>query len=122
MNKVEKSSPDVPFLEWVSDEGYMRLSKEAGHKWFKIDKPESCTTEELYELFVDDVHSKNDLFDDYLKKMIIENLCVEYPVEEATEQVNNAEIITKGNNVLITYDNGKSDSLKLITIEKLVFV
>ena len=57
-----------------------------------------------------------------LKKMIIDNLCSEYPIGEATEQVNNAEIIIKGETVKVIYDNGKSDLFKLVVSEKLELV
>ena len=57
-----------------------------------------------------------------LKKMIIDILCSEYPIEDATEQVNNAEIIIKGETVRVIYDNGKSDLFKLITTEHLELV
>lgn len=54
--------------------------------------------------------------------MIIDNLCSEYPIEEATEQVNNAEIIIKGETVRVIYDNSKSDLFKLVVSERLEFV
>jgi hypothetical protein len=57
-----------------------------------------------------------------LKKMIIDILCLEYPIEEATAQVNNAEIIIKGETVRVIYDNGKSDLFKLVVSERLEFV
>lgn len=57
-----------------------------------------------------------------LKKMIIDNLCSEYPIEEATEQVNNAEIIIKGETVRVIYDNDKSDLFKLVVSERLELV
>ena len=57
-----------------------------------------------------------------LKKMIIDNLCSEYSIEEATEQVNNAEIIIKGETVRVIYDNGKSDLFKLVVSERLELV
>lgn len=65
----EPISEPVSFLEWASDEGYMRLSKEVGHKWFKVGKPESYTTTELYEVFIDDVNSEinKSLMEDYIK-------------------------------------------------------
>lgn len=57
-----------------------------------------------------------------LKKMIIDNLCTEYPIEDATEQVNNAEIHIKGDHVRVIYSNGKSDLFKLITVERLELI
>ena len=45
----------VSFLEWVSSEKYMRLSKDVGHKWFSIGMSETYTTEELYELFLKEI-------------------------------------------------------------------
>ena len=57
-----------------------------------------------------------------LKKMIIDNLCSEYPIEEATVQVNNAEIIIKGETVRVIYNNGKSDLFKLVVSERLELV
>ena len=70
-----------------------------------------------------------------LKKLIIDALCDEYPIEEATEQVNNAEIIIeilpcleiwtniiKGETVRVIYDNGKSDLFKLVALDRLELV
>jgi hypothetical protein len=57
-----------------------------------------------------------------LKKMIIDNLCSDYSIEDATEQVNSAEIIIKGDTVRVIYDNGKSDLFKLVTTERLELV
>jgi hypothetical protein len=57
-----------------------------------------------------------------LKKMIIDNLCSDYSIEDATEQVNSAEIIIKGDTVRVIYENGKSDLFKLVTTERLELV
>jgi hypothetical protein len=57
-----------------------------------------------------------------LKKMIIDNLCSDYSIEDATEQVNSAEIIIKGDTVRVIYDNGKSDLFKVVTTERLELV
>jgi hypothetical protein len=44
----------IDFLEWVSKEGYWRLSESAGHKWFKLGAGiyMTLTTAELYDLFI----------------------------------------------------------------------
>lgn len=64
----------VSFLEWVSFEGYMRLSKEVGHKWFKIGKPKNYTTIELFNLFVKEIEDeiRNNDLDAYNKQMEFE--------------------------------------------------
>jgi hypothetical protein len=57
-----------------------------------------------------------------LKQMIIDVLCKEYSLEQATEQVNYAEIIIKNNIVKVIYDNGKSDRFKLVVKESLELI
>ena len=54
--------------------------------------------------------------------MIINNICSEYPIVEATESVNNAEIIIKGKTVRVIYANGKSDLFELVESESLKLV
>jgi len=64
----------VSFLEWVSFEGYMRLSEKAGHKWFKMKVVETYTTAELYNVFVKEIEDENranDL-DEYNKQLEFE--------------------------------------------------
>jgi hypothetical protein len=57
-----------------------------------------------------------------LKEMIIDNLCSDYTIGDATEQVENAEIIVKDDMVRVIYDNGKSDLFKLVVHERLELV
>lgn len=59
---------------------------------------------------------------DELKKMLVGFLCNEYTIEDATEQIENAEIVIKNNTIRVNYDNGKSDLLKLVITKKLVAV
>lgn len=54
-----------------------------------------------------------------LKNLIINQLCEEYSVLEATNQVENAEIIIKGNIIKVIYDNGVMDVFELVTVEYL---
>ena len=56
----------VLFLEWVSRGNYWRLSKSAGHKWFKFNKTETYTTLELYQLFIKDI--EKEIHPDYLQE------------------------------------------------------
>ena len=42
----------IGFLEWTSKEDYMRLSNTVGHKWFKIGKVPTFTTDGLFELYL----------------------------------------------------------------------
>lgn len=61
LGAVENFKPiplPVSFLEWVSFEGYLRLSEKAGHKWFKPGITETYTTIELYELFIKEVEDE----------------------------------------------------------------
>ncbi|MBP6512320.1 MAG: hypothetical protein KA347_06605 [Bacteroidia bacterium] len=57
-----------------------------------------------------------------LKKLIIDCLCTEYPIEEATRQVNDSTITIKGELVRVQYENGKIDDFKIITTETLVLI
>lgn len=41
----------VSFLDWVSDEKYMRLSKSVGGFWFKVGASETFTSIELLNIF-----------------------------------------------------------------------
>lgn len=41
----------IDFIDWISEEGYMRLTKEHGHNWFKIGVVETFTTEELFKQY-----------------------------------------------------------------------
>lgn len=46
------------FLDWISFEGYMRLSEPAGHKWFKIGQAaETYSTDELLEMFCTEINN-----------------------------------------------------------------
>lgn len=48
----------VSFLDWVSDEKYMRLSKSVG-KWFKMGVQETYTSTQLYNLFKKEIDNEN---------------------------------------------------------------
>lgn len=49
---VEEKEPEaIEFAEWISTEGYMRLSKKVGHKWVKIGEPETYEMAEVYKLY-----------------------------------------------------------------------
>jgi len=48
----------VSFLEWVSSEKYIRLSKVVGHKWFKIGESAQYTTIELYDVFIKEIEDE----------------------------------------------------------------
>lgn len=48
---IDKGSEAIEFAEWISSEGYMRLSKKVGHKWVKIGEPETYETAEVLKLF-----------------------------------------------------------------------
>lgn len=48
----------ISFLEWVSFEKYHRLSKDAGHKWFKLGDSNSYTTTELFHLFCKEMNDE----------------------------------------------------------------
>jgi hypothetical protein len=54
-----------------------------------------------------------------LKQMIIDFLSKEYHVEEATRQVNEAEIIIKGNHITVKYVNGNYDRFEIVITETL---
>jgi hypothetical protein len=78
LGAVENFKPiplPVSFLEWVSFEGYLRLSEKAGHKWFKPGITETYTTIELYELFIkeveDEIHAT--LCEEYNKQLEYES-------------------------------------------------
>lgn len=46
------------FLDWISFEGYMRLSEPAGHKWFKIGQAaETYSADELLEMFCTEINN-----------------------------------------------------------------
>ncbi|HII95190.1 MAG TPA: hypothetical protein HA367_05610 [Candidatus Methanofastidiosum sp.] len=57
-----------------------------------------------------------------LKKMIIDNLCSDYSIEDATDQVNRAEIIIKGETVRVNYHTGTSDLFKVVVTEHLELI
>ena len=57
-----------------------------------------------------------------LKKMLIEWLCKEYSLEEATRDINEAEIRIKGNEIKIMYKGGAEDILNLVTETKEVLI
>jgi hypothetical protein len=62
----------VLFLEWVSSENYWRLSKDTGHKWFKLGKTETYTSAELYQLFLTNLIHPNYL-EEYNKQLEYES-------------------------------------------------
>lgn len=63
-----------------------------------------------------------DVETDEFKILIIESLCSEYTLEEATEQVNKAQIIPEINGVKIIYSNGVVDQYEFTTLKKLQHV
>jgi len=56
---------------------------------------------------------------DEIKKMLIDWLCEEYTIEEATEQVHSAKIKVTGNSGYIIYDNGTKDYFEIVTVKKI---
>lgn len=59
-----------------------------------------------------------------LKKMIVDNLLDEYPLEEANcvRDVDEASIWIKGNTVRVIWSNGKTNEYALVITERLVLV
>jgi hypothetical protein len=57
-----------------------------------------------------------------LKKMIVDNLLDEYPLEEAIRDVEEAEIVIKGSAIHVIWSNGVTNDYKIETIERLVLV
>jgi hypothetical protein len=59
-----------------------------------------------------------------LKKMIVDSLLDEYPLEEANcvRDVDEAEIVINGNNVRVIWSNGKTNEYTLVITERLVLV
>lgn len=55
----EPTKAAVSFVDWISDYGWMRLSKSAGHKWFKIGVVENYTTEELFNKFCEEMNNES---------------------------------------------------------------
>lgn len=57
--RVEDKERDaIDFAEWISSEGYMRLNKQTGHRWFKAENGHSAasyTTQELHNLFLSSI-------------------------------------------------------------------
>lgn len=49
----------ISFLEWVSFEGFMRMSEETGHKWFKPGIIETYDTTGLYRRFAKEIEDEN---------------------------------------------------------------
>ena len=103
--KSEKNTLDILINEKIELEMLIKVQKD------NILKKE----EELEE-------EKNKPFINELKRMIIDNLCSDYSIEDATEQVNNSEILVEGELVRVIYDNGVSNLFKLESIKKLVLV
>lgn len=57
-----------------------------------------------------------------LKKLIIDCLCTEYSLEEATVQVENSTITIKGDLVRVQYDNGVINDFRVIKTESLILM
>ena len=57
-----------------------------------------------------------------LKKMIVDSLLDEYPLEEAISDVDEASIWIKGNTVRVIWSNGKTNEYNLVITERLVLV
>lgn len=57
-----------------------------------------------------------------LIELLIETLCDEYSVDDATEQIANAEIRVKGKRIMVIYDNGKEDYYDVVMKPTLVLI
>ena len=57
-----------------------------------------------------------------LIELLIETLCDEYSVADATEQIANAEIRVKGKRIMVIYDNGKKDYYDVVMKPTLVLI
>ncbi len=65
INRCESVRPlPVSFLEWVHDNGYIRFDRTAGPdhalKWFRLSDPKNHTSNELFELFKQDVNEPSE--------------------------------------------------------------
>ncbi len=57
-----------------------------------------------------------------LKQMIVDDLLIEYPLDEAIKDVDEAEIRIKGNNIQVIWSNGAIGNYKIEMVEKLILV
>lgn len=54
--------------------------------------------------------------------MIVDNLLDEYTLKEAIRDVDEAEIVIKGNTIHVIWSNGKTNDYKIEIVERLVLV
>lgn len=48
-------SETILFLDWISENQYLRIAKRVGHKWYKIGGDVTYSTKDLYKVFINEI-------------------------------------------------------------------